>query len=334
MKSATITLSHGSGGRQMACLISDVFLARFNNRILNRLDDAAQLKAPKGDIAFTTDSYTVKPIFFPGGDIGKLAVCGTVNDLAVKGARPIALSVSFIIEEGFSIDALKKIVASMAQTAKHCRVAIVTGDTKVVRRGEADGIFINTAGIGSVHRQMNVSCSNARVGDAIIISGTLADHGICILNEREKLGFQPPIKSDVASVYPFVKSCVAFAPYLHVMRDPTRGGLASALHEIAKASRVGIRIFEEKIPVTKAVARACEILGMDYLSIANEGKLVLFVDTKKSKSIVARLRSTALGKKACIIGEVINGADVYLETKLSSKRLLPLLEGEALPRIC
>ena len=334
MKHERITLSHGGGGRLMADLISKVFLDSFNNKALNRLDDAAKINIANNRVAFTTDSYTVKPLFFPGGDIGKLAICGTVNDLAVMGARPVALSVSFIIEDGFLIDILKKIVISMAKTAKKCNVNIVTGDTKVVGKGEADGIFINTSGIGIIHKDMSVSCMNAKVGDLIIISGAIAEHGISILNAREKLGLKPAIKSDVVSVYPLVESCSSLFKYIHVMRDPTRGGLVGVLNEIAKASNVGIKLFEEKIPVKKGVALACEILGLDYLNVANEGKIVLFISPKKAKKILSKLKRSPQAKKANIIGEVIKEKNVYLKTKLGTKRLLPLLEGEALPRIC
>ena len=334
MKNDRITLSHGSGGRLMANLISQVFLESFNNRTLNRLDDAAKLDIDKNKIAFTTDSYTVKPLFFPGGDIGKLAVCGTVNDLAVMGAKPVALSASFIIEDGFLIDSLKKIVTSMANTAKECRVNIVTGDTKVVGRGEADGIFINTSGIGIINRNMNISCSGAKEGDVIIVSGTIADHGIAILNVRENLGLKPEIKSDVGSVYPLVESCLSLSRYIHLMRDPTRGGLVSVLNEIAKASKVGIKISEKDIPIDKKVSSACNILGLDPLNMANEGKVVIFADSKKAKEILNKIKKVSTGKNAKIIGEVIKGQDVFLETRLGTKRLLPLLEGEALPRIC
>lgn len=334
MNNERITLSHGSGGRLMADLISEVFLSYFKNKILNKLDDAAEMQVTGDNIAFTTDSYTVKPLFFPGGDIGKLSICGTVNDLAVKGAKPIAISASFIIEDGFLMDTLKRIVCSMAKTARDCNVNIVTGDTKVVGKGEADAIFINTSGIGIIQRNMNVSCSSAKVGDLIIVSGTLAEHGVSILNAREKFGLKPDIKSDVASVYPLVECCLNLSKYIHSMRDPTRGGLVSVLNEIAKASRVGMKIYEKDIPVKKEVARACEILGLDYLNIANEGKVVMFVASKEAKRILSRLKKIALGKNAKIIGEVTSDKKVYLVTKLGTKRLLPLLEGEALPRIC
>ena len=335
MSKDTITLSHGSGGKLMQELIQSVFVKSFKNKILTRLDDSAELQLPQKNIAFTTDSYTVKPLFFPGGDIGKLAVCGTVNDLAVKGAKPIALSLSFIIEEGFLLDSLKKIVESIAKTAKDCDVAIVTGDTKVVGKGEADGIFINTSGVGIIHSNMNISSVNVKLGDAIIISGTLADHGISILSSRENLDFKPAIKSDVASIYPLVNKCRAFAKYIHTMRDPTRGGVVSVLNEIAQSSRVGIKIYEDSIPLNRSVRNACDILGLDPLYLANEGKIVLFVNLKKSKQILAQLKRHPQGRRARIIGEVVSKEPiVYLETGLGSKRILPLSEGEILPRIC
>ncbi|MFH1621586.1 MAG: hydrogenase expression/formation protein HypE [Candidatus Omnitrophota bacterium] len=334
MNSDRINLSHGSGGRLMADLISGLFLKKFNCKTLDKLDDAARLNIGSGKIAFTTDSYTVKPLFFPGGDIGKLAVCGTANDLAVMGARPMAISVSFIIEDGFLIDTLTKIVNSIAKTAKENKIDIVTGDMKVVGKGEADGIFINTSGIGVIQGKMNVSCRDVKVGDLVVVSGEIAEHGIAILNSRENLGLKPDIKSDVASVYPLVKNCLSLSKYIHAMRDPTRGGMISVLNEIAKASRVGIKIFEKNLPVKKQIAAACEILGLDALNIANEGKVVFFVNPKGVKNVLYKLQNTTLGRKATIIGEVIKEKHVFLETKLGTKRLLPLLEGEALPRIC
>jgi hydrogenase expression/formation protein HypE len=334
MEDNRITLSHGSGGSLMAKLIGEIFVKNFHNKTLNSLDDAAKLNLPKDKVAFTTDSYTVKPLFFPGGDIGKLAVCGTLNDLAVMGARPLAISVSFIIEEGFLISDLRKIVLSMAKTAKESNVEIVTGDTKVVGKGEADGLFINTCGIGIIPKGINVSCNNAKIGDSVICSGDIAEHGLAILNAREKLGLESSIKSDVACVYPLVKSCLSLSKYIHAMRDPTRGGLTSVLNEISKASQVGIKIYEKNIPIKKEVAHSCELLGLDCLNMANEGKVILFVDSIKAKSILSKLNKHPLGRKAKVIGEVVKGSQVYLETKLGAKRLLPLLEGEALPRIC
>ena len=222
----------------------------------------------------------------------------------------------------------------MAKTAKDCAVSIVTGDTKVVGKAEADGIFINTSGIGALHDKINVSCRNAKAGDVVIVSGDIAEHGMAILNARENLGFKPVIKSDVACVYPLIRDCLSLSKYIHVMRDPTRGGLTSVLNEISKASGVAIRIHEKDIPVKKEVASACELLGLDYLSMANEGKVVLFVDSRKARSVLSKLNKNSLGKNARIIGEVVKGSQVYLETRLGTKRILPLLEGEALPRIC
>ena len=285
MTNDRIALSHGSGGRLMTELISDVFLKSFKNKVLNQLDDSAEIEINCKRIAFTTDTYTIKPVFFPGGDIGKLAVCGTINDLACKGARAIALSVGIIVEDGFLISDLKKIVNSMANTAKNNGVGVVTGDTKVVNKGDVDGIFINTSGVGTIQKNMHISSVNARVGDLIIISGTIADHGVSILNVRENLGLRPAIKSDVNSISPLVEDCVSLGQYIHVMRDPTRGGLASVLNEISSQSKVGIKIYEKDIPIKKHVWNACGILGLDPLYIANEGKLVLFVDKNKANNI-------------------------------------------------
>jgi len=335
MSNKTITISHGSGGRAMQELIQNLFIKSFKNEELEKLDDAAELLLPKSRNAFTTDSYTVKPIFFPGGDIGKLAVCGTVNDLATKGAKAIALSVSFIVEENFSLKNFEKIVTSIAETAKDCSVSIVTGDTKVVNRKEIDGIFINTSGIGVIYEKINASCKNVRLDDVVILSGTIGDHGMAILSARENLGFKPTIKSDVNSIYPLVNESIKYAGYIHAMRDPTRGGLATVLNEIAQASNVGIKIEEQRIPIKKSVKAASEILGIDPLYLANEGKVVMFVDKNKSRQILAQLRRNPIGKDASIIGEVISKeAIVYLETTLGSKRILPFLEGELLPRIC
>lgn len=318
----------------MSQLISDVFVKRFGNKILNKLDDAAIINVTRGRIAFTTDSFTVKPLFFPGGDIGSLALCGTINDLAVQGARPIAIAASFIIEQGFLIEDLKKIVDSMGRAAEQNGVAIVTGDTKVVGKGEADGIFITTSAIGEVYNNFNVSSKNVKVGDVIIISGTIAEHGISILNARQQLGFEPPIRSDVASVYPLIKRCLPYGRYIHAMRDPTRGGLASVFNEIAHASGVGIVVLEKDIPIKKEVAAACDIVGLDVLSIANEGKVVFFVDAAKAGRMVDTLRVDPRGKNAAVVGIVTKGHDVQLTTALGTHRRLVLPEGEVLPRIC
>jgi len=329
-----ITLAHGSGSRLMGQLISEIFVKKFNNKILGRLDDAAVFLTPGKTIALTTDSFTVKPLFFPGGDIGKLAVCGTVNDLAAQAARPLYLAASFIIEEGFLIEDLKKIVASMAATAVENSVVIVTGDTKVVARGELDGIFITTTGVGVVNRDFMPSCRFVKKNDVIIVSGTIAEHGMSILNARGKFGFEPPIKSDVACLSSLVRQCASYGPFIHAMRDPTRGGLAGVLFEIAHASKVGITIFEEKIPIKKETAHACELLGYDPLFIANEGKMVFFVEQKKAENILKKIRRHPHGRNAAIIGEVTAGGEVALRTKVGAKRLMIMPEGELLPRIC
>jgi hydrogenase expression/formation protein HypE len=291
-------------------------------------------------VAFTTDTYTVKPIVFPGGDIGKLAVCGTVNDLAVKGARPIAVAAGFIIEEGFPIDDLKAVARSMRDAADDVGVRVVAGDTKVVRRGEADGLFIAASGIGSILPGMNISVSLARPGDAILISGTIADHGMAILNARESLGFMPEIRSDVAPVFDIVERLSAVAERLHVMRDPTRGGLAGILHEIAKASRITILLREGSIPVRADVRACCGILGMDPLHVACEGRVAVIVERVAAGEALRLMRGAESGGDAALIGEVagdpyIEGVPaVRLETNIGSMRFVPPLDGELLSRIC
>jgi hydrogenase expression/formation protein HypE len=340
MKNDTITLAMGSGGRLSAELVEKVFLPIYGNEILKNMDDAAELKMPRSRIAFTTDSYTVKPIFFPGGDIGKLSVCGTVNDLSVKGARPLYISTAFIIEEGFPIADLKRIARSMYQTARAVGVKIVTGDTKVVSRSEADGIFINTAGIGAIQGDMNISCRSVRPGDVCIVSGSIGDHGMAIMNSRERLGFDPPIKSDVAPLWDIVKRLEGLGRHIRVMRDPTRGGLASLLNEIAKASRVTVRIVEGSLPVKPEVRACAELLGMDPLYIANEGKLALFVAPRAAGKVLEAIRNSPLGKDAAVIGVAEKSPfrddvpPIHLETTIGAKRFVPLLDGELLPRIC
>jgi hydrogenase expression/formation protein HypE len=340
MKQEKITISEGGGGRLASKLIEDVFLKSYGNEILNKLDDSAEILIEGKRLAFTTDSYTIKPIFFPGGDIGKLSVYGTVNDLAVKGAKPLVLSVGFIIEEGFPKQDLITITESIWKAAEGTGVSIVTGDTKVVGRGEVDGIFINTSGIGILMEGMNVSSSRAIKGDNIILSGTIADHGVAIMNAREELGFDPPIKSDAAPVFSLIEKIVNFAESIHVMRDPTRGGVAGILNEIAKASKVTLKVFEDKIRLNKEVKACCDLLGMDPLYMANEGKVILFVDREASEKVLEQIRSVPLGKEAEIIGEVEdtdysdNTPPVHIETSLGTKRFLPQLEGDPLPRIC
>lgn len=340
MKHDKVILSMGAGGKLSAELMEEVFLPIYGNAILNNLDDAAEIRAPGSRLAFTTDSYTVKPIFFPGGDIGKLSICGTVNDLCVKGSRPLAISAGFIIEEGFPIADLKEIARSMHKTAQDAGVDVVTGDTKVVARSEADGVFINTSGIGVIPDSMNISCRTTRPGDNIIISGSIADHGMAIMNARQNLGFSPPITSDVACLWKIVESLGDLGKYIRVMRDPTRGGLASLLNEIAKASHVTIRISEEAIPIKKEVRMCCEILGMDPLYIANEGKIAIFCDPSATDRILEKIRKLSISKEAAVIGVVDETPysdtvpPVFLQTSLGTKRFVPLIDGEILPRIC
>jgi len=326
-----ILLAHGSGGKLSHDLINS-FLPELSNTILNKLDDSAVFELG-GRLAFTTDSYTVNPIFFPGGDIGKLAVCGTVNDLSMSGARPLYFSLSFIIEEGFSITELKKILASIHKAADEAEVQIVTGDTKVVDQGSADKLFINTAGVGVVPEGVNISAGNAQPGDRIIINGNIGDHGIAVLSQREGLKFQVPVPSDCA---PLVAEMLATSANIHCLRDPTRGGLATTLNDFAEQSNIGIRIEEDKIPVDKAVLAACELLGFDPLYIANEGKLVAAVAPADTDSILAKMKQNKYGGRAVIIGEVVaeHPGQVVMKTSLGASRIVDMPVGELLPRIC
>jgi len=340
MNTDRVLLSHGGGGRQAGWLIQNYFVDTFQNPALACLDDAAEFTIGNRQVAFTTDSYTVKPIFFPGGNIGTLAVCGTVNDLTAKGAKPVAISAGFIIEEGFLLSDLKTIINSMQDIAGRVPVPIVTGDTKVVKKGEADGIFINTSGVGLVQEGMDISSTHVKIGDDIIVTGTIAEHGLAILNAREHLGFTPEIQSDVAPLSVLLPHLRSFAPHIHAMRDPTRGGLAGILNEIAQSSRVTAEIFEEKIPVRDDVRACCDLLGLDPLYIANEGKMVLWVSESCTEELLNVLRNELGFKNAVCIGKI--SADPYrpevpavsLKTRLGSRRFVPLLEGDPLPRIC
>jgi hydrogenase expression/formation protein HypE len=331
-----IVLGHGSGGRLSAELLRDVFLPLLSNPILDRLDDQAILQIGGSRIAFTTDSFVVKPLFFRGGDIGSLAVHGTVNDLAMGGAQPLFLSAGFILEEGFPIEDLQRIVASMANAAAAVGVAVVTGDTKVVERGKGDGVFINTTGIGLVPGNLRMSASHARPGDRVILSGPIGDHGIAILAEREGLEFETAIVSDSAPLHELVAAMLDASTEIRCMRDPTRGGLSSALNEIAAQSGVAIQIEESKIPVHDEVKGACELLGLDPLYVANEGKLVAIVAPEAAGSIVSAMRRTPRGVDANIIGTVgeRRAGLVTMKTAFGSTRIVDLLTGDHLPRIC
>jgi len=331
-----IRLDHGSGGKLSHRLIEELFLPYFQNDTLKELDDSAVLHFNGNKVAFTTDSYVIDPIFFLGGDIGKLAICGTVNDLAMSGAVPKYLSTGFIIEEGFPVKDLERIVISMKETAEEAGVIIVTGDTKTVHKGNADKIFINTAGIGFIPDHINISSSHAQIGDKIIISGTIGDHGIAVLSKREGLDFQTEIESDVAPLNSIIKSLVEAKIDIHTLRDPTRGGVATSLNEIAGKSHAGIIIYEDELPVRKEVSGACELLGFDPLYIANEGKFIAFVSEKDSERALEIIRNSKYGENARIVGDVVveYKGRLILETKIGGKRIVDMLTGEQLPRIC
>jgi len=331
-----ITLSHGSGGGQTNKLINEVFFNYFNNDILNQMNDAAQIDIDFTKLAFTTDSFVVNPIFFNGGNIGKLAVCGTVNDLAVSGAKPLYLTSAFIIEEGFSIEKLEEIVKSMAEEARIAGVKIVAGDTKVVEKGNVDGIYINTSGIGKIYENVNINCANARAGDVVIINGTLGDHGMTIMCERNKLGLEGNLKSDCACLNSLVDTMLEAYDGIHVIRDATRGGIAAVLNEISEFSNVTIALDENAIPLKEEVKGATEMLGLDPLYIANEGKLCAFVPEAYAKKVLNAMQNHPLGSEAAIIGKVTGelGQKVYLNTVVGGKRLVDMPSGIQLPRIC
>ena len=330
-----ILLAHGSGGKLSHDLIKNSFVSALGNPILNMLEDSAVLELG-GRLAFTTDSYVVSPIFFPGGDIGKLAVCGTVNDLSMSGATPLYLSLSLIIEEGLLIADLKKIIASIHHTVAEAGVKIVTGDTKVVNQGSADKLFINTSGVGVVPPRIDISAANARPGDKIIINGTLGDHGIAVLSQREGLEFKVPVPSDCAPLNRLVAEMLEASTNIHCLRDPTRGGLVTTLNEFAQQSGVGINLDEGNIPVNKAVAGACELLGFDPLYVANEGKLVAIVAPEYADKVLTKMKQNQYGREAAIIGEVVkeHPQRVVVKTRLGASRIIDMLVDELLPRIC
>ncbi len=330
-----VLLAHGSGGKLSHDLIAKSFVSILGNPILNKLDDSAVFEL-SGRLAFTTDSYVVSPIFFPGGDIGKLAVCGTVNDLSMSGATPLYLSLSFIIEEGLLIADLEKIVKSVHQAATEAGVKIAAGDTKVVDKGSADKLFINTSGVGIVPPGVDISGANARPGDKVIVSGTLGDHGIAVLSQREGLKFHVPVPSDCSPLNRLVAEMLETSANLHCLRDPTRGGLATTLNEFAQQSQVGINLDEANIPVNRAVLSACELLGFDPLYVANEGKLAAVVAPADTDKVLAKMRQNQYGREAVIIGEVVNEhpGRVVMKTSLGASRIVDVLVGELLPRIC
>jgi hydrogenase expression/formation protein HypE len=331
-----IVLGHGSGGALSAGLLRGVILPAYANPVLDRLEDQATLEIGGARLAFTTDSFVVKPLFFPGGDIGSLSVHGTVNDLAMGGAQPRFLSVSFILEEGFPTADLRRIAESIGKAARECGVAVVTGDTKVVENGNGDGVFINTAGIGIVPDGVELSAANARPGDAVILSGAIGDHGIAILSKREGLELETTVESDSAPLHTLVARMLEVTRDIHCLRDPTRGGLASTLNELASQSRVGILIEEPKLVVREGVRGVCELLGLDPLYVANEGKLVAIVEASHADAIVAAMREHPLGRDAAVIGRVAAGDPglVLLKTGFGTTRIVSMLAGDQLPRIC
>lgn len=336
MKDDKILLGHGSGGKLMHDLVENFFLKKLSNPILDKLDDAATLQMGNCNLAFTTDSYVVNPIFFQGADIGKLAVCGTVNDLAMSGAIPKYISSALVIEEGFLFADLEKILDSMVQAAKEAGVTIVTGDTKVVETGGADKLFINTAGVGAIPKGVNISGSNAQAGDKVILSGSIGDHGIAVISEREGLEFKTVVQSDCAPLNHLVAEMLKVSRDIRALRDPTRGGLASTLNEFAQQSNVAISIDEEKVPIKEEVLGACEMLGYDPFHVANEGKLIAIVPADRAEAIAEVMQKNRYGKDTQIIGEVMAEPEgkVIVNTPVGATRILDMLVGEQLPRIC
>jgi hydrogenase expression/formation protein HypE len=331
-----ILLGHGSGGRLSADLLREIFLPAFQSPVLAQLNDQAVVNVDGVRLAFTTDSFVVNPLFFPGGDIGSLAVYGTVNDLAMGGAIPLFLSAGFIIEEGLPVETLRRVVLSFRQAAEKVGMEVVTGDTKVVEKGKGDGLFINTSGIGRVPEGVNLSADQARPGDCILLSGTLGDHGIAILSQREGLEFETPIESDAAPLHSLVAAMLEVTQSIRCLRDPTRGGLSSTLNEIAAQSRVGMVIEESALPIREEVKGACELLGLDPLYVANEGKLVAIVAAAEADQVLAAMRGHPLGVNARSIGKVVGAHPgvVTMRTCLGTSRIVDMLAGDQLPRIC
>ena len=336
MDVSRVQISHGGGGRMMHKLIDQLFLSAFATATGLEKHDGAVVELPPGRLAFTTDSYVVDPLFFPGGDIGTLAVYGTVNDLAMCGARPLYLSAGFILEEGLSVEVLQRVVESMSKAAERAGVKIVTGDTKVVERGKCDKLFINTAGVGVVEHDLNICPRSIKPGDAIILNGDIGRHGVAIMAQREGFKFESAVESDCAPLSPLVLKLLNAGIQIHCLRDLTRGGLASALVEIAETAELGIEIDETKIPIIEAVKGACELLGIDPLYMANEGRMVAFVPLDVSEPAVKIMRGLEIGRGSVAIGKVTgdNRARVTLKTRIGSSRIVEMFSGEQLPRIC
>jgi hydrogenase expression/formation protein HypE len=336
LRDELITLAHGAGGKATRALVEGLFVKELGNPLLEPLGDSALVDLNGSRLAFTTDSYVVKPIFFPGGDIGQLAVNGTVNDLAVSGAVPLALSAGFVVEEGFPVADLRRIAGSMAAAAAAVGVPVATGDTKVVERGHGDGVYVNTAGVGVVAKNVSLGPERVRPGDRVLVSGTLGDHGMAVMIARGDLDLEVELESDTAPVHELAQALLELGPAVRWLRDPTRGGLATALNELAEQSELAVVLEETALPLRPAVVGACEILGIDPLYVANEGKLVAVVAPEAAESALAALRAYALGAEAALIGEI--GTDpaglVVLETALGGSRIVDMLVGDPLPRIC
>ena len=331
-----VDMTHGGGGRAMAQLIDELFLRAFDNEFLRQANDQAAFAIPGGRMVMATDSHVVSPLFFPGGDIGCLSVHGTINDVAMSGAVPLYLSAGFILEEGFALADLLRVVESMAKAARDANVPVITGDTKVVEKGKGDGVFITTTGVGMVPAGISISGNGARPGDRILVSGTIGDHGVAIMSLRENLTFETTIRSDTAALHGLVASMIAAVPRIHCLRDPTRGGLATTLNELATQSACGMVIAETRIPVNGQVNAACEFLGLDPLYVANEGKLVAICAAEDAEALLAAMRMHPLGRDAAIIGEVIADPHhfVQMDTSFGGRRVVDWLTGEQLPRIC
>ena len=336
IKRGRVDMSHGAGGRTMAQLIEDLFIDAFDNDLLDREHDAALFNLPPGRVVMSTDSFVVSPLFFPGGNIGSLSVHGTVNDVAMGGGIPKYLTAGFILEEGFPLSDLKAIVASMAEAAREAGVAIVSGDTKVVEKGHGDGVYINTAGIGVVPDGVDVCGDLARPGDVVLVNGTLGDHGVAVMSKRENLSFTTEILSDSQALNDLVAAMLAAVPQMHVLRDPTRGGLGATLNEIAHQSGVGVELDETQIPVRPEVKSACELLGLDPLYVANEGKLIAICPAEHAETLLALMQAHPKGRQSAIIGRVLEDPRCFvrMKTQLGGTRMVDWMAGEQLPRIC
>ncbi len=337
LRSGTVDMTHGSGGRATAQLVEELFVRHFDNDLLRQGNDQAAFPVKEGRMVVSTDGHVISPLFFPGGDIGSLAVHGTLNDVAMSGAVPLYLSAGFILEEGFPLADLERIVASMAEASRMAGVPVVTGDTKVVERGKGDGVFITTTGVGAVPEGVVISADRARPGDLVLVNGPIGNHGVAIMSSRENLAFETTIESDSAALHRLVASMVAVSPdAIHCLRDPTRGGLATTLNELARQSGVGMRLRESAIPMDEQVVAACELLGLDPLYVANEGKLVCICAARRADALLKVMRTHPLGERSAIIGEVVADGQglVQMETLFGGSRVVDWLAGEPLPRIC